>query len=116
MQQDVREIKYQGAEHDMTDQPSVSNLEAAIADTRERLAESVDQLATKLDVKTQADEKIEAAKAQATELAAEVKEQVIETSRSLLARFREASRPVQVSLAAAPVALLIILIARRARS
>ena len=100
----------------MTDQPSVRNLEADIVNTRERLAGSVDQLAAKLDVKTQAGEKIEATRAQVEQKAADVKEQVLETSRSLLARFREASRPVQVSLAATPVALLIILIARRARN
>jgi hypothetical protein len=103
----------------MTDQPydpaSVRDLEADIADTRERLAGSVDQLAAKLDVKTQAAEKIQATKAQAGEVAAEVKQQVVETSRSLLSRFRAASRPVQVSLAATPVALLIMMVARRAR-
>ena len=55
--------------HRRTD-PSVRDLEADIAQTRDRLAGSVDQLAAKLDVKTQASEKIEATKAQAGEKAA----------------------------------------------
>jgi len=98
-----------------TDQPSVGDLEAGIARTRERLAGSVDQLAAKLDVKTQASEKIEATKAQAADKVAELRQQVVETSRVLLTRFRSASRPVQVSLAATPVAMLLVLIVRRAR-
>lgn len=97
------------------EQPSVRDLEADLARTRERLAGSVDQLAAKLDVKTQATEKIDATKAQAAEKVAELRQQVVETSRSLVTRFRTASRPVQVSVAATPVVALLVLIVRKAR-
>ena len=98
------------------DQASVRDLEADIAETRGRLAGSVDQLTAKLDVKNQASEKIQDVKAQAEETVEQARQQVVQTSRSLISRFQAASRTVQVSLAAAPVALLVFLIARKARS
>ena len=100
----------------LTDQSSVRDLEADIAQTRGRLAGSVDQLAAKLDVKTQASEKMQDVKAQAEVTVEQARQQVMQTSRSLLSRFQAASRTVQVSLSAAPVALLIFIIARKARS
>ena len=106
------------------DDRTADEIEADIAETRERLAESVDALAAKVDVKAQAKEKVGEAKAQAKEKVDEAaarakdktgqaKEQVVVTSRSLVDRFKAASRPVQVAIGAAPLALLILIIVRR---
>jgi hypothetical protein len=106
------------------DDRTADEIEADIAKTRDRLAESVDALAAKVDVKAQAKEKVDEAKAQAKEKVDEVtarakdktgqaKEQVVITSRSLADRFKAASRPVQVAIGAAPLALLILIIVRR---
>lgn len=117
---------------------TAEQIEADIAQTRARLSESVDALADKVDVKAQAQrkvaegkeqaaekvtqvraqatEKVTQVKAQATERAGQAKERVVSTSQTLLERFKTASRPVQVSIGAAPLALLILIIVRRARS
>ena len=49
------------------DDRTADEIEADIAETRDRLAESVDALAAKVDVKAQAKEKVGEAKAQAKE-------------------------------------------------
>lgn len=117
---------------------TAEQIEADIAQTRARLSESVEALADKVDVKAQAQrkvaegkeqaaEKVTQVKAQAAEKATQVKAQafekagqakkrVVSTSQTLLERFKTASRPVQVSIGAAPLALLILIIVRRARS
>ena len=117
------------------DDRTADEIEADIAETRDRLAESVDALAAKVDVKAQAKEKVDEAKAQAKEKVGEAKaqakekvdeatarakdktgqakEQVVVTSRSLVDRFKAASRPVQIAIGAAPLALLILIIVRR---
>ena len=106
------------------DDRTADEIEADIAETRDRLAESVDALAAKVDVKAQAREKVDEAKAQAKEKVDEAtaraknktgqaKEQVVVTSRSLVDRFKAASRPVQIAIGAAPLALLILIIVRR---
>jgi regulator of protease activity HflC (stomatin/prohibitin superfamily) len=122
---------------DLPKDATAEQIEADIIATRARLSESVDALADKVDVKGQAQRKVADTKAQATEkvnhakVQAEelvgqakaqasdtvgaAKEQVVSTSQTLLDRFKAASRPVQVSIGAAPVALLILLIVRRAR-
>ena len=111
---------------DLPKDATAEEIEADIAATRARLSESVDALADKVDVKGQAQrkvaegkaqaaEKIGQAKAQASDTVGAAKEQVVSTSQTLLERFKAASRPVQVSIGAAPVALLILLIVRRAR-
>jgi hypothetical protein len=110
--------------HQPADDRTADEIEADIAETRERLAESVDALAAKVDVKAQAKEKVGEAKAQAKEKVEEAtarakdktgqaKEQVVVTSRSLVDRFKAASRPVQVAIGAAPLVLLILIIVRR---
>jgi selenocysteine lyase/cysteine desulfurase len=105
---------------------TAEEIEADIAATRARLSESVDALADKVDVKAQAQrkvaegkeqaaEKVSQVRAQAAEKAGQAREQVVQTSQTLLERFKAASRPVQVSIGAAPLALLLLIIVRRAR-
>lgn len=95
---------------------TADEIEADIAATRARLSDSVDALADKVDVKGQAQRKVAETKEQASERLGRAKEQVVATSQSLIERFKAASRPVQVAIGAAPAALLILLIVRRARS
>ena len=106
---------------------TAEQIEADIAQTRARLSESVEALSDKVDVKAQAQRKVAEGKEQAAEKATQVKaqafekagqakERVVSTSQTLLERFKTASRPVQVSIGAAPLALLILIIVRRARS
>ncbi len=97
------------------EKPTAYQIEAEIAETRERLADSVDQLAAKLDVKAQAQEKVQQTKDQAQEKVAQTRDQVVAGSKSLLDRFLALSRPVQASIGAVPVALLLLVIVRRAR-
>lgn len=105
---------------------TAEQIEADIAATRARLSESVDALADKVDVKGQAQrkvadtkeqaaEKVQEVKAQASEKVGQAREQVVTTSQGLLDRFKTASRPVQIAIGSAPLALLILLIVRRAR-
>lgn len=112
---------------DLPKDATAEEIEADIAATRARLAESVDALADKVDVKGQAQrrvaegkeqaaEKVSQVKAQAEEKVGQAREQVVTTSQTLLARFKAASRPVQVSIGAAPLALLLLILVRRARS
>ena len=54
------------------EKPTADQIEAEIAETRDHLAASVDQLAAKLDVKTQAQDKIAETKAQAQEKISDV--------------------------------------------
>ena len=109
------------------DDRTVDEIEADIAETRNRLADSVDALAAKVDVKAQAKEKVGEVKAQAKDKVDEAtarakdktgqaKEQVVVTSQSLVDRFKAASRPVQVAIGAAPLVLLILIVVRRAKS
>lgn len=105
---------------------TAEQIEADIAATRARLAESVDALADKVDVKGQAQrkvadtkvqaaEKVQEVKAQAGEKVGQAREQVVTTSHGLVDRFKTASRPVQIAIGSTPLALLILMIVRRAR-
>ncbi len=100
---------------DLPKNATAEEIEADIAETRARLSESVDALAAKVDVKAQAKEKADEAKEQAKEKVGQAKQQVVATTHTVLDRFKAASRPVQVAIGAAPLALLILVIVRRAR-
>ena len=89
-------------------------LDADIAETRDRLAQSVDALAAKADVTAQVRQKVDEAKARTKDKTDRAKEQVVATSRGLLDRLKAASRPIQVAIGAAPLAVLILIIVRRA--
>jgi len=106
--------------------PTADQLEAEIAETRDHLAASVDQLAAKLDVKTQAQDKIADTKAQAQEKISDVTAQAQEkvqqasdtakgTAQDLVTRFKTASRPVQAAIVGGPIALLVLIILGRSR-
>jgi Protein of unknown function (DUF3618) len=90
---------------------SVEEIEADIAATRERLAESVDALADKVNVKARAQEKAEQTKEQAKEKLGEAKTK----GQDLLGQAREASPPVQLALIAVPIAVIVLLIVRAVR-
>jgi hypothetical protein len=90
---------------------SVEEIEADIAATRERLAESVDALADKVNVKARAQEKAEQTKEQAREKLDEVKVK----GQDLLGQLRQAPRPVQLALVAVPVAVILWLIVKAIR-
>lgn len=90
---------------------SVEEIEADIAATRERLADSVDALADKVNVKARAQEKANQTKEQAREKLDHARS----SGRQLLGHAREASRPVQLVIAAVPVAVILLLIVRAVR-
>jgi Protein of unknown function (DUF3618) len=90
---------------------SVEEIEADIAATRERLAESVDALADKVNVKARAQEKAEQTKEQAKDKLGEAKTK----GQDLLGQVRQASRPVQLAIVSVPIAVLVWLIVRAVR-
>ena len=90
---------------------SVEEIEADIAATRERLAESVDALAEKVNVKARAQEKADETKEQAKQKLGQAKTK----GQDLLSQAGEASRPVQLAIVAVPVALIILLIVKAVR-
>ena len=77
---------------------SPDEIEADIARRRARLADSVDALAERLDVK------------------ARVQEKVVHGSREVSRRVQALPRPAQIALAVAPVLLVALLVVRKARS
>lgn len=85
---------------------SVGEIEADIAATRERLTESVDALADKVNVKARALEKVEQTKEQAKELLDQAKTR----GQDLLGQAREASRPVQLAIVSVPVAAIVLVV------
>ena len=90
---------------------SVEDIEADIAATRQRLAESVDALADKVNVKARAQEKAEQTKEQAREKLDEARTK----GQDLLSQAREASRPVQLVIVSVPIAVVVLLIVRAVR-
>jgi uncharacterized protein YhaN len=93
-----------------TKDASVEDIEADIAATRERLAESVDALADKVNVKARAQEKADQTKQQAKEKLDQAKTK----SQDLIGRVRETSRSVQLAVVSVPV-LIVLLIVRSVR-
>jgi hypothetical protein len=91
-------------------------LEADMAATRARLADRVDALADKVDVKARAQDKVEDVKVAAQARAEEGKEKVLAGSRDVADRYQDLSRPAQVAVAVAPVVLMLALIIRKIRS
>ena len=100
---------------------SADEIEADIAATRERLAESVDALADKVNVKARAQEKADQTKQQAKEKLDQTKLQAKEKvdqaktkSQDLIDRARQGSRSVQLAVVSVPV-LIVLLIIRSVR-
>ena len=79
---------------------SADEIEADIEATRERLAESVDALADKVNVKARAQEKVDQARTKGTQL---------------LGQAKQAPWPVQLAVVIAPLLVLLVLIIRRIR-
>jgi hypothetical protein len=90
---------------------SAEEIEADIAATRERLAQSVDALADKVNVKARAQEKAEQTKEQAREKLDQAKAK----GQDLLGQARQASRPIQLAIVSVPV-LIVLLIVKSIRS
>jgi hypothetical protein len=100
---------------------SAAEIEADIAATRERLAESVDALADKVNVKARAQEKAQQTKDQAkekldqaTDQAKEKLDQAKTKGQDLIGRARQGSRSVQLAIVSVPV-LIVLLIVRSIR-
>jgi ABC-type uncharacterized transport system involved in gliding motility auxiliary subunit len=93
---------------------SAEEIEADIAATRERLAESVDALADKVNVKARAQEKAEHTKEQAKQKLDRAKSK----GQDLLGRARQASRPIQLTIVSVPVLIILLIVKsiRRRRS
>jgi hypothetical protein len=108
-------VPAQQTDSETAEKPTADEIAADIAETRERLAGSVDQLAAKLDVKAQAQQKVDDTRAKAQAKVRQTKAQVVAGSRTLADRFLALSRPVQAGVGAVPLALLLIVIVRRAR-
>lgn len=101
---------------------SVEEIEARIVATRDRLAESVDALADKVNVKAQAERKVEQTKERATAKVAEATEkakgavsEATDKAQRLLSQTKSASRPVQVAIVSLPVTVIVLLIAKAIR-
>jgi len=116
---------------------SQAEIEADIAETRARLADSVDALADKVNVKARAQEKVDDVKstaqakvddvrataqakvnevrATAQAKAAEGQEKVVHASHEVGQRVQALPRPAQLALAAAPVLLVVLLVVRKVR-
>ena len=90
---------------------SAEEIEADIEATRGRLAESVDVLADRVNVKARAQEKVDQARQQAREKV----DQARSKGTDLLGRAKQAPPPVQLALLAAPVLVLLVVILRRIR-
>jgi UDP-3-O-[3-hydroxymyristoyl] glucosamine N-acyltransferase len=117
---------------------SPDEIEADIAATRARLADSVDALADKMDVKARAQEKVDdvrsTAQAKVSDVRATAQAKIDEVTATAQAKafvgkdkaeqgYREVRqrvlalpRPAQIALAAAPVLLVVLLVVRGARS
>jgi len=117
---------------------SPDEIEADIAETRARLADSVDALADKVNVKARAQEKVDdvkstaqakvddvlataQAKAEDLRVSAQAKasvgrEKVVQGSHEVSRRVLALPRPAQLALVAAPVLLVVLLAVRKARS
>jgi hypothetical protein len=117
---------------------SQAEIEADIAQTRARLADSVDALADKVNVKARAQEKVDDVKSTAQAKvddvrataqakvadarvtaqakAVEGREKVVQASREVSTQVRALPRPAQIALAAAPVLLAVLLVVRKARA
>jgi selenocysteine lyase/cysteine desulfurase len=100
---------------------SADEIEADIAATRERLAESVDALADKVNVKARAQEKAEQTKQQAREKLDQAKakgQDLFGQSKAkgqvLIGRARQSSRSLQLAAVSVPV-LIVLLIIRSVR-
>jgi hypothetical protein len=93
---------------------SAEEIEADIAATRERLAESVDALADKVNVKARAQDKAEQTKQQAKEKLDQAKTK----GQDLIGRIRKTSRSVQLTIVSVPVLIILLIIrsVRRRRS
>ena len=101
---------------------SAAEIEADIAATRDRLAESVEALARKVDVKAQAERKVEQTKerakisvVEATDKARGTVSEATGMAQQLVGRARSASRPVQVAIVSVPVTVIVLLIAKAVR-
>ena len=97
-------------------------IEADIEATRERLAQSVDALADKVNVRARAQEKVDDTKQQARDKVDETKRQVREKvgrartkGIELLDQAKQAPRPVQLAMLATPVLVLVVLVITRIR-
>ena len=90
---------------------SMEEIEADIGATRERLAESVDALADKVNVKARAQEKADQAKEQAKEKLGQAKAK----GQDLMGQARQDPRKVQLALISVPVAVIVLVIVRAVR-
>ena len=101
---------------------SADEIEADIAATRERLADSVDALADKVNVKAQAERKVEATKEQAKAKVGEAADKAKATAgeakgqaQQLVDQAKTAPRPIQVAIVLLPVTVIVLLIVKAVR-
>lgn len=91
---------------------SAEEIEADIAATRERLAESVDALADKVNVKARAQEKVDYTKEQARDLLGQAKAK----GEDALGQARRAPLPAQIAAIGIPVLVLLLVIINKIRN
>ncbi len=101
---------------------SAEEIEADIAATRERLAESVDALADKVNVKARAEEKVEYTKEQVRDVLGQAKAkgenalgQAKATGENALGQAKRAPLAVQIAAVAVPVLALLLVIVNKIR-
>ena len=90
---------------------SAEEIEADIAATRDRLAESVDALADKVNVKARAEEKVEYTKEQVRDVLGQAKAK----GENALGQARRAPRPAQIAAVAVPLLALLLVIINKVR-
>lgn len=101
--------------------PSPEELREEVERTREDLAETVDELAARLDVKTRVRESVDEKKARVSESVHEATERVRETVEDTTHRVQEAvtepdgsPKPAALAVAGAVVAVIVAFVAIRA--
>jgi len=101
---------------------SVEEIEADIAATRDRLAESVDALTHKVNVKAQAERKVGRSKerakisvGEATDKAKVTVSDATGKAQQLVGQAKSASRPLQVAIVSLPVTVIVLLIVKAVR-
>lgn len=108
----------QKSEQNKASGPDVASIEADLEETRERLAETVDALGAKLDVKTRASEKVTELREDAKVRTADAKVRATEVKAQATEKVTELREERGTELAAAAgtiVALLVVLVVWRRR-
>jgi hypothetical protein len=97
-----------------TEPNGAEDLRTDIAETRADLRDTVDELSTRLDVKTQTKRRVQRVKALAADAATQLKRSPAESLRSAARRAKPYTKQIVAGTSAAALALVVIRIRRAA--